>query len=890
VLWTFFFDSLQIRGNIKRGHMREKETNTETAIAVRIGENFLDAEGSPRDVAWESAPLVHFSSDWQGRNPDAERETEVRLLWTSETLFLRFDARYRLLTVFPDAEPNGRRDQLWDRDVCEAFLQPEPSGRRYLEFEVAPNGYWIDLDIAPGEKHDLQSSLKRRVSVDENNKRWQAVLAVPMKSLTLRFDPTATWRANFYRVEGDTEPRFYSAWQPTRTPKPNFHVPEAFGKLVFTKSSGARDKTPKPRASVLRSLLVLLLFAMLSFNCLPLQTQAAQAAPATDNAPAVTKVEPPNWWIGVTPEVMLLLSGHNLQAIRVTCNLASLIVQRTQAAAGGSYLFVWLKITPGVKSGTAVCRVETPTGIASFELPLAARTETIHKFQGLAPDDVIYLIMPDRFANGDPSNDEPPEAPGSHDRMKPRAYHGGDLRGIRNHLSYLKDFGVTTLWLTPIVKNGATQDYHGYGAVDLYAVEPHLGSLRDFQELVATAHQQRMKVFFDIVPNHLGPRHPWAANPPLPDWFHGTAQQHTNSSSPLKGSFYGKTDSEAGGHDPFEAIVDPHAPPRLWRNLTEGWFVGILPDLNTENPVVAQYLLQNSVWWAESSGLDGYRVDTFPYVSRQFWSQWHAGLKRIYPRMATIGEVFHPDPSVTAFFAGGQKRYDGIDTGLATLFDYPMYFTLRAALLRGMPAGRMANILRHDWLYTRPDELVTFFGNHDVPRFASAEGSSPAKLKLAFGLALTLRGIPQLYYGDEIGMPGGADPDNRRDFPGGWPGDPQNAFTLAGRTAEQQEIFAYAQKLLQLRREHPALRGGRLWHLASDESSYVFARESEEERLMVVFNNAQEARELRISLADTPVHGATGAKPLFGEAAAQIAHSEARVTMPPQSLSIFTLN
>jgi glycosidase len=361
-----------------------------------------------------------------------------------------------------------------------------------------------------------------------------------------------------------------------------------------------------------------------------------------------------------------------------------------------------------------------------------------------------------------------------------------------------------------------------------------------------------------------------------------------NSSAPVSGTFYGG--AENPGHDPFEAIVDPHAPPRLSRSLTEGWFVGILPDMNTENPVVAQYLLQNAVWWAESSGLDGFRVDTFPYVSRQFWARWHAGLRRIYPQLTTIGEVFHPDASVTSFFAGGQKRYDGIDTGVSTLFDYPMYFVLRDVLLDGAPAGRIADVLRHDSLYPRSDALVTFFGNHDVARFASAPGSSAAKLKLAFGLVLTLRGIPQLYYGDEIGMPGGGDPDNRRDFPGGWREDANNAFTEAGRTREQQEIYAYVQTLLHLHREHSALRSGRLWHLFSDEGSYVFMRETEEERVLVVFSNSPQARELAIPTGDTPAQGAATVSRLFGGAAAELAGKEIRVRAPGQSLSIFVLN
>lgn len=632
---------------------------------------------------------------------------------------------------------------------------------------------------------------------------------------------------------------------------------------------------------------------LLTIACLLSWVGPARGAPPQQNplgsTVRVTKIEPPNWWVGFTPEVMLLLSGQDLEATHVSCNLPTLPVSRTQATAGGKYLFVWLKIGVGTKPGTAVCRITAPKGTTSFELPLAARAATLGRFQGLSADDVIYLIMADRFANGDPRNDEPPEVPGSHDRTNPRAYHGGDLQGIQNHLAYLKDLGVTTLWLTPVVKNGAAQDYHGYGAVDLYAIDPHLGSLQDYQELVAAAHKKKIKIFFDVVPNHVGPLNPWVRNPPLPDWFHGTKQHHLDSFSPLKRTLYGKPEGQAGTNAPFECLIDPHAPAWMKRNLTEGWFFGILPDMNTENPVVEEYLLENSLWWAEISGLDGYRVDTFPYVGRKFWAYWHAGLRRLYPNLTTIGEVFHPDPTVTSFFVGGVRRYDGIDSGLSTVFDFPMFFTLREVLLRNAPVGRIADVLRHDALYPRPDLLVPFFANHDVPRFASAEGGSPAKLKLAFGLTLTLRGIPQLYYGDEIGMPGGDDPDNRRDFPGGWTEDTNNAFTEAGRTREQQEIFSYVQELLRVRREHEALRGGQLCHLASDENSYVFLRASAEERLVVAFNRADKTRDLKIPLQGTPAEDAESVSLLYGGGKAELAGSELHLSVPAESISIFSV-
>src|SRR6266404_2286188 len=617
---------------------------------------------------------------------------------------------------------------------------------------------------------------------------------------------------------------------------------------------------------------------------------AAPQSVAAENAPVVSKVEPPNWWVGLTPDLMILLSGHALQANKVTCNLPEVVVERTQATQGGDYLFVWIKFAPRMRSGTIVCRITTLRGDTSFELPVSNREPTAKRFHGLSSDDVLYLIMPDRFANGDPTNDDPAEFPGSHDRSKPRSWHGGDLRGIREHLSYLKDLGVTSLWLTPVVKNGAEQDYHGYGAVDLYAVDPHLGSLNDYQELASALRAQRMKLFFDAVPNHVGPRHPWVAKPPLPDWFHGTAQNHLDSSASLKSSFYGKPPSAHTTNDPFEALADPHATPAMRRNLTDGWFFNILPDLNTENPVVTKYLLQNSIWWVESAGLDGLRVDTFPYVSRTFWEHWHTALRRIYPNLTTIGEVFHPDPTVTSFFAGGRKEWDGIDSGLSTVFDFPLFFTIRDVLLRSAPAGRIANILRQDRLYPHPDWLVPFFANHDVPRMASEPGSSPEKLLCAFALVLTLRGIPQLYYGDELAMPGGGDPDNRRDFPGGWPGDSRNAFTAAGRTSEQQQTFSSVQHLLQLRRQHSALRTGNLSHVFSDDDSYLFLRQTEDERLLVVFNNSGKSRALAIPQADTPLANALRCTILYGGATANINGLELKITAPANSVSVFALD
>ena len=638
------------------------------------------------------------------------------------------------------------------------------------------------------------------------------------------------------------------------------------------------------RRTLRRSALAMMAFVALSCGSL-LKAQES----ANPDAPSVKKVEPPNWWVGLTPDVMLLLSGKNLQARHVSCNLEDVVVSRTQATNNGDYLFVWLKFAPKLHSGTAVCRIATANGETSFELPLAGRSQILGRNQGITLDDVIYLIMPDRFANGDPGNDEPPEFPGSHDRSKARAYHGGDLHGIRQHLDYLKDLGVTMLWLTPIVKNGNAQSYHGYGAVDLYAMEPHFGTLTDYQQLVQAAHKQHMKVLFDVVPNHVGPEHPWVAHPPMPDWFHGTLEHHLRAASTIHPPFYGQLDKKEIANDAFESLVDPHTPPQLRRSLTEGWFADILPDMNTENPVVVQYLTQNSIWWAEISGLDGYRIDTFPYVSRQFWDEWHTELRKIYPRLSTIGEVFHPDPTVTSFFQGGRTGWDGVDTQLTTPFDFPLYFAMRDVLLKGAPVGKLANVLRQDSLYPHPEFLVPFFANHDTTRFSGVPEGTPARLKLAFGLIFTVRGIPQIYYGDELGMPGGGDPDNRRDFPGGWTEDTQNAFQKQGRTASQEEIFEFVQSLLRVRAQHPALRRGKLWSLASDDTTYVFLRETDEERILVAFHAGTAERDFSLPLQETSAQNATNAAPLFGVGQAELPGKTIKLHLPAQSISLFLL-
>ena len=587
--------------------------------------------------------------------------------------------------------------------------------------------------------------------------------------------------------------------------------------------------------------------------------------------PRITKLDPPNWWTGFTRKVEVLAAGANLQGATAACSYPGVTVTRSQATAGGRYLFIDLDVAAHALPGNATLRVRGPSGETSVGFPLLRRTATAGKFHGFSQDDVIYLIMPDRFADGDRSNDQPPGAPASYDRANPRAYHGGDFEGIRDHLDYLRSLGVTTIWLTPIVENDphSPQDYHGYGAVDEYAVEPHFGTLRDLEALVREAHEKHLKVILDFVPNHVGPHHPWVANPPEPDWFHGTLAQHATSSGN------------------FQFLADPHAPPRYWRDVVDGWFAGILPDLNQDNPDVARYFIENALWWAEETGLDGFRLDTFPYVSRRFWAAWHAALHAVYPHMTTVGEVFNGDADITSFFVGGHTGFDGIDTGVTTVFDYPLFFALRGVLRGDRSIETIIDVLSRDRLYPHPELLVPFLGNHDVPRLASLPGMDQAKLKVAYSLLLTKRGIPEIYYGDEIGMTGGGDPDNRHDFPGGFPGDGRNAFVPSGRTPQQQALWAHLQRLLALRRDHPALRRGALWNIFWNKTAYAFARTCPAERILILVNLGPASEELELSLADTPLAGATMLVPLLDGSEHEVRNDRIELALPSSAAQIY---
>jgi neopullulanase len=605
--------------------------------------------------------------------------------------------------------------------------------------------------------------------------------------------------------------------------------------------------------------------------------------------PEVLKVEPPNWWArhSINP-VRVMIRGRNLTGGQVQASGPGIKTELTRINAAGTYAFVDVLIDANATAGRRALRIRTPVGTTEASFEISAPLARAGRFQGFNTDDVIYLIMPDRFSDGDPTNNDPIPSRGLYNRSKTRYYHGGDLQGVINHLSYLKSLGVTAIWLTPWYDNvnqlnerepypeapgGPKQpitDYHGYGAVDFYGIEEHFGTLAKLRELVDAAHRLGIKVIQDQVANHSGPYHPWVDDSPTPTWYNGTKESHLANT--------------------FQTWVlhDPHPVAGMKRETLEGWFIDILPDLNQNDDETARYIIQNTLWWIGVTGIDAIRQDTWQYVPNSFWRKWMAAIKREYLRFNVVGEVLDGDVAHCAFYQGGRVRFDGIDTGLYTLFDFPLLYPLRRAFGEGRPVKEIALILSHDQLYTNPNVLVPVIGNHDLSRFMNEPGATIAGLNLAHTLIMTMRGTPQIYYGDEIAMKGGGDPDNRRDFPGGFPGDTRNAFDKQGRTADEQLAFEHLQKLGRLRAELEPLRRGALVNLYVADQQYAYARRTERASVIVAFNNENRPATIAfdvsaLGLAD----GATVTDRLGAASDVLVESGKLKVSLPARAAGIF---
>jgi neopullulanase len=596
--------------------------------------------------------------------------------------------------------------------------------------------------------------------------------------------------------------------------------------------------------------------------------------PVAAQAPEILKVDPPSWWMrsSVNP-VRIMIRGRNLHDARVQVSPGLRVVGPPKINERGTYLFVDVQLA---LAGQRTITVTTPKGSARAPFEVLAPLNRAGRFQGFSPADVMYLIMIDRFADGDPSNNG-----GIYDRKNKFYYHGGDLQGVIDRLPYLKELGVTAIWLTPwydnydrlnqieLKEDKPSTGFHGYNPQDFYAVDEHFGTHAKLRELVDAAHRSGIKIIQDQVMNHTGPYHPWVDDPPTPTWFNGTKARH------LKNSFQ------------TWVLHDPRAVESLKRETMDGWFLDFLPDLNQHDPEVSRYLIQNTLWWIGTTGLDGIRMDTWQYVPNSFWRDWNRALKREFPNFRVVGEVKDGDVVHTSFFQGGRVRFDGVDSGLDSLLDFPLFYPIRHAFAEGKPIDEIPKTLAKDYLYTNSEILVTLLGGHDDGRFMSEKGATIAGLKLANAFVLTTRGVPQLYYGDEIAMEGGDEPTTRGDFPGGFPGDKRDAFTAAGRTKDEQELYEYIRWLIYRRREFPVLQRGALINLYVAEQQYAYARVLSDTAAIVVFNNDDKAAEIEFDVKRAGLRDGVTILNLQTVNRDVLRNGKMRVNLPKRSVAIF---
>ena len=613
-----------------------------------------------------------------------------------------------------------------------------------------------------------------------------------------------------------------------------------------------------------------------------LSTSLANITAASDG-PTVTRVEPPSWWAKHSIRtVRLLVRGTNLTGARVRSSKPQLVVSDVRVNSTGTYLFLNVTINSQTTPGRYPLLIQTSDGSTTFQFVVSQPLNATTSFRGIDNDDVIYLIMTDRFADGDASNNHPPGAPASAlDRNNPRAFHGGDFRGIIDKLLYLKELGVTAIWLTPWYDNWNGINncdkpwcpmtyYHGYHAIDYYAVEDRFGDLQTLRELIEKAHALGIKVIQDQVANHVGSQHPWVSNPPLDNWFHGTLQNHERN------------------RFQNSVLLSPHSNRREIRNVLDGWFSDDLPDMNQEEPEVARYEIQNSLWWVGASGIDGIRQDTIQYMPRTFIRQLSDALHRQYPRLWMVGEVFERDAAHTAFFIGGHEGWDGIDTRLDSVFDFSLWNVSLSVFSNKSPVSALRDQLKYDALYPQASRVTVLANNHDTRRFMSLEGASFEGAKLHLAFIMSVRGIPQLYAGEEIVMEGEDDPDNRRDFPGGFPGDRRNAFLASGRTPREQEMWKWTRDWIKLRREHSAIRQGRLIDLFYDKDSYVYARQDARQTVIVAINRQSDEKRITVRVDSIGLKDGVRLKSLTGvESVSVVANGEATLNLLPMTAVAF---
>ena len=549
----------------------------------------------------------------------------------------------------------------------------------------------------------------------------------------------------------------------------------------------------------------------------------------------ICKIEPPNWWEGMKyNKVQLMVYGENLDNAEVKSD--DLTITNVLHVENDNYLFVEIDLSK-TEAGNYEISFTKANKTKKITYPIYSKNSASNIHQGFNQEDAIYLIMPDRFANGDVKNDFVEGYVDSFQNQYSQARHGGDIAGVINKLDYIKELGFSTLWLTPVIENNTFRSYHGYSATDFYKVDPRLGNLETYKTLVKTAHEKGLKIIMDHVANHIAIDHPWIKNLPTEDWINGSVENHFHAN-----------------HHKM-VFSDPYADSSTIKHVQEGWFVKYMPDLNHKNNFIANYIIQNTLWWIESTGVDGIREDTYPYCDQKFMSNWAKTIIAEYPTFNIVGEVWTGEPTFLSGYQANNKLVN-YNSNLPALTDFGMRDALVNYLNGKESIYKFYTTLASDYLYPDANNLVTFIDNHDVGRAMFYAKSNIEKFKIAFHLLFTTRGIPQIFYGTEIGMKENEDHGTlRKNFPGGFPNDDRNAFTKTGRTDEENDIHDFFQKMLALRKVHPALAKGELIHFPPQNDVYIYFKKADDELIMNVINTGNNDAKIDLSKFSNIISG-----------------------------------
>ena len=603
--------------------------------------------------------------------------------------------------------------------------------------------------------------------------------------------------------------------------------------------------TNYPNLSLFQKTWKILLFLLLLSSPMTAQNSTAAQKKANNRTvtPNVTRIDPTNWFANMQdPTLQLMVYGKDIKFADVTTDYPNVKIDSLVRLDSPNYLLVYLNLK-GAKPGEISLTFSNKNGKKTTKkFQLKAREIAGADRKGFDISDVLYMLMPDRFANGNPKNDV---IKGMEDQLcdrnEPSLRHGGDLEGLRQHLDYFTDLGVTALWLTPVLENDRPADggkhstYHGYATTDYYRVDPRFGTNEEYKALVDECHKKGLKVVMDMIFNHCGDYHPWAKDTRLDE--NGKTIKDYPSKDWFNSPNYGLQTSYK-----LTPVLDPYASKVDMKETVDGWFVPSMPDLNQRNLHVIKYLIQNSIWWIETVGIDGIRMDTYPYADRQAMADWMKVLNKEYPNFNTVGETWVTEPAYTAAWQKDSKLSD-INSNLKTVMDFAFFDRLSQAKneetddwWKGL--NRIYNSLCYDYLYTDPSSVMAFIENHDTDRYLG-NGKDSTALKQAYALLLTMKRIPQLYYGTEILMNGTkteTDGNVRQDFPGGFPGDKVNKFTNEGRTKAENAMFDWTSRLLHWRQNNDVIINGSQTQFIPQHGVYVLARQHNGKTVLTILN------------------------------------------------------